>query len=44
VGFSCGPEGAEHAAGEWMDLAELAQFAEVMTRVLLDLLKGGQNT
>jgi acetylornithine deacetylase/succinyl-diaminopimelate desuccinylase family protein len=42
VGFSCGPEGIDHAAGEWMDLADLAQFAEVMTRVLLDLLKGGQ--
>jgi acetylornithine deacetylase/succinyl-diaminopimelate desuccinylase-like protein len=43
VGFSCGPEGVDHAAGEWMDLAELAQFAEVMTRVILDLLRGGQS-
>ena len=43
VGFSCGPEGAEHTAGEWVDLAELAQFAEVMTRVILDFLRGGQS-
>jgi len=42
VGFSCGPEGVEHAAGEWIDLGELAQFAEVMTLVLLDLIGGGQ--
>ena len=37
VGFSCGPESGEHMAGECISLAELAQFAEVMTRVFLDL-------
>jgi len=42
VGFSCGPEGAEHTAGEWIDLAEVGQFAEVMTRVLLGIFRGGQ--
>jgi succinyl-diaminopimelate desuccinylase len=41
VGFSFGPEGAEHMADEWIDLAELGQFAEVMTLVLLDLFAGG---
>jgi len=41
VGFSCGPEGVEHAAGEWIDLADLARFAEVMTRVVLDLAGPG---
>jgi acetylornithine deacetylase/succinyl-diaminopimelate desuccinylase family protein len=41
VGFTCGPEAAEHVAGESMDLAELAQFAEVMTRVVVDLMSGG---
>jgi len=41
IGFSCGPEGAEHTADECIDLAELGQFAEVMTRVLLDLFRGG---
>ena len=40
VGFSCGPDGADHRAGEYIDLAELARFAEVMTRVVIDLLKG----
>jgi acetylornithine deacetylase/succinyl-diaminopimelate desuccinylase-like protein len=39
VGFWCGPEGVEHTAGEWIGLADLAQFAEVMTLVLLDLLR-----
>jgi len=42
IGFTCGPEGAEHMADEWMDLAELGQFAEVMTLMLLDLFRGGQ--
>ena len=42
VGFSCGPDDADHRAGESMDLAELARFVEVMTRVVLDLLRGGQ--
>jgi acetylornithine deacetylase/succinyl-diaminopimelate desuccinylase family protein len=42
VGFSCGPEGAEHTAGEWIDLAEVGQFAEVMTRVLLGIFRGGE--
>jgi acetylornithine deacetylase/succinyl-diaminopimelate desuccinylase family protein len=40
VGFSCGPDGADHRAGECIDLAELARFAEVMTRVVIDLLEG----
>ena len=44
IGFTCGPEGAEHMADEAIDLAELGQFAEVMTRVLLDLFEGGQGT
>ena len=42
VGFSCGPLDADHQAGESMDLAELARFAEVMTRVVLDLLGGAK--
>ena len=42
VGFSCGPQDADHQAGESMDLAELARFAEVMTRVVLDLLGGAK--
>jgi acetylornithine deacetylase/succinyl-diaminopimelate desuccinylase-like protein len=37
VGFSCGPEGVEHMAGEWTGLWELGRFAEVMIRVVLDL-------
>ncbi len=37
VGFSCGPEGVNHAAGEWIGVSDLAGFAEVMTRVVLDL-------
>jgi len=41
VGFSCGPEDGEHMAGEWISLDEVAQFAEVMTRVVLDLAGGG---
>jgi acetylornithine deacetylase/succinyl-diaminopimelate desuccinylase family protein len=40
VGFSCGPADADHQAGESMDLSELARFAEVMTRVVLDLVSG----
>lgn len=40
VGFSCGPESGEHMAGECISLTELAQFAEVMTRVFLDLAGG----
>jgi hypothetical protein len=31
-------------ADEAIDLDELGQFAEVMTRVLLDLFAGGQGT
>ena len=42
VGFSCGPEGVEHQAGEWISLDDLARFAEVMARVATDLLIGGQ--
>jgi acetylornithine deacetylase/succinyl-diaminopimelate desuccinylase family protein len=42
VGFSCGPKDADHSAGESMDLAELARFAEVMTLVLLDLVGHGR--
>ena len=41
VGFSCGPEDGEHMAGEWISLAEVARFAEVMTRVVLDLAGDG---
>jgi len=41
VGFSCGPEGVEHMAGEWIDTDDLARFAEVMTRVVLDLAGPG---
>jgi len=40
IGFQSGPEDVEHVAGEWNDLAGLADFAEVMTRVALDLLGG----
>jgi acetylornithine deacetylase/succinyl-diaminopimelate desuccinylase-like protein len=42
VGFTFGPQGVEHMAGEWIALDELARFTEVMTLVLLDLLQGGQ--
>jgi acetylornithine deacetylase/succinyl-diaminopimelate desuccinylase family protein len=42
IGFSCGPEGAEHTADEWIDMDELGRFAEVMTQTLLDLFRGGQ--
>ena len=38
VGFSCGPEGVEHVAGEWTGTEDLARFAEVMLRVTLDLV------
>lgn len=38
VGFQPGPEGVEHVAGEWTDLDGLARFAEVMAKVVLDLL------
>ena len=41
VGFSCGPEGVEHMANEWIGLEELAAFAEVMTLVVWDLMKEG---
>ena len=41
VGFSCGPEGVEHMAGEWIALDDLARFAEVMARVILDLAGRG---
>jgi len=41
VGWSCGPEGVEHMADEWIAIDELAQFAEAMTWVLVDLLSGG---
>jgi acetylornithine deacetylase/succinyl-diaminopimelate desuccinylase-like protein len=41
AGFSCGPEAVEHQAGEWISLDELARFAEVMARVLADLMRGG---
>jgi len=40
VGFQSGPDGVEHVAGEWNDLAGLADFAEVMTNVVLDLIGG----
>jgi len=41
VGFSCGPEGVEHMAEEWIGTDDLARFAEVMTRVVLDLAGPG---
>jgi len=41
VGFSCGPEGVEHVADEWIETDDLARFAEVMTRVVLDLAGAG---
>jgi len=41
VGFSCGPPGVEHQAGEWIALDDLALFAEVMALVVTDLLSGG---
>jgi len=43
VGFSCGPEGVEHMADEWIGMDELKAFAEVMTLVLGDLLGEGKN-
>ena len=43
VGFWCGPQEVEHQAGEWIAVDELALFAEVMTRVVLDLLAGGHD-
>ena len=43
VGFSCGPEGVEHMADEWIGMDELKAFAEVMTLVLGDLLGGEKN-
>jgi succinyl-diaminopimelate desuccinylase len=39
AGFAFGPEGAEHMANEYVDLDELGRFAEVMTLVILDLMK-----
>ena len=44
VGFWCGPKGVEHTAGEWIGLEDLARFAEVMTLVLVDLLKSDKVT
>jgi len=41
VGFSCGPEGVEHMANEWVSLEELAAFARVMTLVVWDLMAKG---
>jgi succinyl-diaminopimelate desuccinylase len=38
IGFCCGPEGVAHVAGEWIELDDLARFAEVMTRTVLDLM------
>ncbi len=38
VGFCCGPEGVAHVAGEWIDLDDVARFAEVMTLTVLDLM------
>ncbi|HUX17020.1 MAG TPA: ArgE/DapE family deacylase [Phycisphaerae bacterium] len=42
VGFSCGPEGVEHMANEWISLDELVRFAEVMTLVVWDLMSEGE--
>jgi len=42
VGFSCGPDEIEHQANEWIALDDVAQFAEVMTLVCLDLLTKGE--
>jgi succinyl-diaminopimelate desuccinylase len=39
AGFGFGPEDVEHMANEWVSLDELGRFAEVMTLVILDLLK-----
>ncbi len=38
VGFCCGPDGVAHVAGEWIDLDDVARFAEVMTLTILDLM------
>jgi len=38
IGFCCGPEGVAHVAGEWIELDDLARFAEVMTLAVLDLM------
>jgi len=38
VGFCCGPDGVAHVAGEWIELDDLARFAEVMTLAVLDLM------
>jgi len=44
VGFTCGPDGVEHTAGEWIDLEELARFAEVMALAVWDLAGGTHET
>jgi len=44
VGFTCGPDGVEHTAGEWIDLEELARFAEVMALAVWDLAGGARGT
>jgi len=44
VGFMCGPDGVEHTAGEWIDLEELARFAEVMALAVWDLAGGAHGT
>jgi acetylornithine deacetylase/succinyl-diaminopimelate desuccinylase family protein len=41
IGFSCGPKGVEHVADEWIEIEDVARFAEVMTRVVLDLAGPG---
>jgi len=38
IGFCCGPDGVAHVAGEWIELDDLARFAEVMTLAVLDLV------
>ena len=38
IGFCCGPEGVEHVAGEWIELDDVARFAEVMTLAVLGLM------
>jgi len=41
VGFTCGPDGVDHMADEWIEIEDLLRFAEVMTRVVLDLAGPG---
>jgi len=38
VGFSCGPAEIAHQADEYIELDDLARFAEVMARALVELL------